>query len=142
MKQGDVDDRSHRGHPLCEFCEQRYMDNDELYRHLRRDHLFCHFCDADGYHQYYSSYDYLREHFGKQHFLCEEVGCAEQEFTGVFRTEIDLKAHKYAVHGKQLGKAAAKQARTLEVKFHLAPRPNRNTRFSSGKKKVQGIRKG
>lgn len=29
------------------------MDNDELFRHLRKDHLFCHFCDADGLHQYY-----------------------------------------------------------------------------------------
>jgi hypothetical protein len=52
-RKGDPDDRSHRGHPLCEFCDQRYMDNDELFRHLRRDHLFCHFCDADGFHQYY-----------------------------------------------------------------------------------------
>ncbi|KAG8284437.1 hypothetical protein J6590_102915 [Homalodisca vitripennis] len=52
-RQGDPDNRSHRGHPLCEFCDRRYMDNDELYRHLRRDHLYCHFCDTDGLHQYY-----------------------------------------------------------------------------------------
>lgn len=52
-RKGDPDDRSHRGHPLCEFCDERYMDSDELFRHLRRDHLFCHFCDADGFHQYY-----------------------------------------------------------------------------------------
>nr|CAD7452158.1 unnamed protein product [Timema tahoe] len=54
-RKGDPEDRSHRGHPLCEFCDERYMDTDELYRHLRRDHLFCHFCDADGFHRYYRS---------------------------------------------------------------------------------------
>ncbi|XP_023288987.1 E3 ubiquitin-protein ligase ZNF598 [Orussus abietinus] len=121
-RKGDVDDKSHKGHPLCEFCDQRYMDNDELYRHLRRDHLYCHFCDADGLHQYYSSYDYLREHFRHEHFLCEEGPCAEEKFTSVFRTDIDLRAHKAGIHGKQLGKAAAKQARTLELEFTLAPR--------------------
>lgn len=98
------------------------MDNDELYRHLRRDHLYCHFCDADGLHQYYSSYDYLRDHFRQEHYLCEEGMCAEEKFTSVFRTDIDLKAHKASVHGKQLSKAAAKQARTLELEFTLAPR--------------------
>jgi hypothetical protein len=38
-----------------------------------------------------SSYDYLRQHFRSEHFLCEEGGCVEEKFTSVFRTEIDLK---------------------------------------------------
>ncbi|GLH02957.1 E3 ubiquitin-protein ligase ZNF598 [Gryllus bimaculatus] len=122
-RKGDPDDRSHRGHPLCEFCDQRYMDNDELFRHLRRDHLFCHFCDADGFHRYYSSYDYLRDHFRADHFLCEEGSCMDEKFTSAFRSEIDLKAHRASVHGRTMGKAAAKQARTLELEFTLAPRP-------------------
>ncbi|KOC65197.1 Zinc finger protein 598 [Habropoda laboriosa] len=121
-RKGDIDDKSHKGHPLCEFCDQRYMDNDELFRHLRRYHLYCHFCDADGLHQYYNSYDYLRDHFRQEHFLCEEEMCVEEKFTSVFRTDIDLKAHKASVHSKQLSKAAAKQARTLELEFTLAPR--------------------
>ncbi|XP_011501913.1 PREDICTED: zinc finger protein 598 [Ceratosolen solmsi marchali] len=122
QSKGDQDDKSHKGHPLCEFCDQRYMDVDELYRHLRRDHLFCHFCDADGFHQYYNSYDYLRKHFQTEHHLCEEGSCISEPLTSVFRTDIDLRAHKAKKHGKQLGKAAAKQARTLELEFTLAPR--------------------
>lgn len=51
--QGDPDDTSHRGHPLCKFCDERYLDNDELLKHLRRDHYFCHFCDSDGAQDYY-----------------------------------------------------------------------------------------
>jgi len=47
-RKGDSDDTSHRGHPLCEFCTVRFFDKDELYKHLRKDHYYCHFCDADG----------------------------------------------------------------------------------------------
>lgn len=90
-RKGDIDDTSHRGHPLCEFCEIRFMDNDDLYRHLRRDHLFCHFCDADGLHHYYDTYDSLREHFQAKHYLCEEGDCIHEKFTSVFRSDIDLK---------------------------------------------------
>ncbi|KAF6200717.1 hypothetical protein GE061_005161 [Apolygus lucorum] len=130
---GDPDDRSHRGHPLCEFCDKRYMDTDELYRHLRREHLFCHFCDADGHHCYYKTYDSLREHYRNDHFLCEEGDCYMEKFTSVFRTDIDLKAHKAATHGKGLSKAGLKQARTLDIAFTLAPRPRlqRNNRYQN-----------
>ena len=50
---GDADNRSYRGHPLCRFCDERYMDNDELLRHLRQDHFFCHFCDANNSNEYF-----------------------------------------------------------------------------------------
>jgi len=29
------DDKSHRGHPACEFCDKRFFDPDALYKHLR-----------------------------------------------------------------------------------------------------------
>nr|SVE86595.1 EOG090X01BP [Daphnia similis] len=121
-RKGDPDNTSHRGHPLCNFCDQRYVDADELFRHLRRDHYFCHFCDADGLNQYYCNYEDLRKHFRDAHFLCEEGECKEEKFTCVFRTEIDIRAHKAQTHSLSLGKAAIKQARTLELEFTLAPR--------------------
>nr|SVE75597.1 EOG090X01BP [Daphnia hispanica] len=121
-RKGDPDNTSHRGHPLCNFCDQRYVDADELFRHLRRDHYFCHFCDADGLNQYYCNYEDLRKHFRDAHFLCEEGECKEEKFTRVFRTEIDIRAHKAQTHSHSLGKAAIKQARTLELEFTLAPR--------------------
>lgn len=53
-RKGDADDTSYKGHPLCEFCDKRYFDNDELLKHLRRDHYFCHFCESSGVsNQYY-----------------------------------------------------------------------------------------
>lgn len=73
----------------------------------------------------------MREHFRNEHYLCEEGECAKEEFTAVFRTDIDLKAHKASTHGKLLGKAGTKQARTLEFEFTLAPRPNRQMNFGN-----------
>ncbi|XP_016063468.1 PREDICTED: zinc finger protein 598, partial [Miniopterus natalensis] len=121
--QGDPDDTSHRGHPLCKFCDERYLDNDELLKHLRRDHYFCHFCDSDGAQDYYSDYAYLREHFREKHFLCEEGRCSTEQFTHAFRTEIDLKAHKTACHSRS--RAEARQNRQIDLQFNYTPRHSR-----------------
>ncbi|CAK6963354.1 E3 ubiquitin-protein ligase ZNF598 isoform X2 [Scomber scombrus] len=120
---GDPDDTSHRGHPLCKFCDDRYLDNDELLKHLRRDHYFCHFCDADGSQEYYSDYQYLSEHFRESHYLCEEGRCATEQFTHAFRTEIDYKAHKASSHSKN--RAEARQNRHIDLQFNYAPRQQR-----------------
>ncbi|KFO88084.1 Zinc finger protein 598, partial [Buceros rhinoceros silvestris] len=122
---GDPDDTSHRGHPLCKFCDERYLDNDELLKHLRRDHYFCHFCDSDGAQEYYSDYEYLREHFREKHFLCEEGRCSSEQFTHAFRTEIDYKAHKTACHSKS--RAEARQNRQIDLQFSYAPRHQRRS---------------
>lgn len=121
--QGDPDDTSHRGHPLCKFCDERYLDNDELLKHLRRDHYFCHFCDADGAQEYYSDYQYLMEHFRESHYLCEEGRCSTEQFTHAFRSEIDYKAHKAAAHSKN--RAEARQNRQIDLQFNYAPRQQR-----------------
>ncbi|XP_044768028.1 E3 ubiquitin-protein ligase ZNF598-like isoform X3 [Neomonachus schauinslandi] len=123
--QGDPDDTSHRGHPLCKFCDERYLDNDELLKHLRRDHYFCHFCDSDGAQDYYSDYAYLREHFREKHFLCEEGRCSTEQFTHAFRTEIDLKAHRTACHSRS--RAEARQNRQIDLQFSYAPRHSRRS---------------
>ncbi|XP_006818870.1 E3 ubiquitin-protein ligase ZNF598-like [Saccoglossus kowalevskii] len=119
---GDPEDKSHKGHPLCEFCDERYLDNDELLKHLRREHFFCHFCDVVGSHQYYSDYSILRDHFRESHFLCEEGTCKDEQFTSAFQTEIDLKAHAAVRHSSKMSKAEAKQARHLDVEFNYTPR--------------------
>ncbi|XP_076043290.1 E3 ubiquitin-protein ligase ZNF598 [Oratosquilla oratoria] len=127
-RKGDADDKSHRGHPLCEFCESRFMDNDELFRHLRRDHFFCHFCDADGIYQYYDDYDALREHFRSDHYLCEEGNCIEERFTSVFRTKLDLQAHCTQQHSQNMSKQAARQARTVDIEFTVNHRQDSSQR--------------
>ncbi|XP_070497281.1 E3 ubiquitin-protein ligase ZNF598 [Chironomus tepperi] len=133
---GDPDNKSHKGHPRCDYCELRYLDKDELFRHLRREHYFCHLCDADGVNLFYGTVREMRDHFKAEHYLCEEDDCLEEEFTAVYRTEIDLRAHKATVHSKTMSRMEAKQARTLELDFSYGPRgrgggndSNRNPRI-------------
>ena len=97
---GDTDDTSHRGHPLCQFCDERYFDNDDLLVHLRRDHFFCHLCDRDGRQDYYVNYNDLIQHCREEHFVCEQGACAGEKFTNIFRSELDLQAHEAKVHKK------------------------------------------
>ncbi|KAL7049251.1 hypothetical protein ACKWTF_003642 [Chironomus riparius] len=119
---GDPDNKSHKGHPRCDYCELRYLDKDELFRHLRREHYFCHLCDADGINLFYGTVREMRDHFKAEHFLCEEEDCLEEEFTAVYRTEIDLRAHKATVHSKNMSRMEVKHARTLDLDISYGPR--------------------
>lgn len=116
-RDGDPDDSSHRGHPLCRFCDIRYLDNDVLHAHLRTDHFWCHICESDGKQDYYKNYPLLRQHFKEEHYLCEEGACREEKLTSVFRSKIDLQAHRASTHTRGLSKAEVKQLRQVELGF-------------------------
>lgn len=128
-KYGDPDDKSHRGHPLCQFCDVRYLDDEDLHRHLRKDHYYCHFCDPMGLNMFYDEYKHLRVHFKEAHYLCEDGGCKEEKFTSVFATEIDLQAHRLSFH--RTGKES-KDARVLSLDFSLRPRHSNVPSGSAG----------
>jgi len=125
---GDKEDTSFKGHPLCEYCGIRFLDNDELFKHLRKDHYFCHFCDADGNQLFFAEYKDLRGHFKKDHFLCEEPECEEQKFI-VFRTELDFKAHKLEKHSSS--RSAIRQNRQVDIAFSFNRREGREERDRS-----------
>ena len=129
---GDLDDTSHKGHPLCHFCDIRFLDNDELHRHLRKEHYYCHICEKFGSQEYYPNYDILADHFRLEHFLCEEGECLAEKFM-VFSTEIDMQAHIALKHSQKLSKAQARQARQLQVDIQFAPRPKPQRRTVSGR---------
>ncbi len=61
----------------------------------------------------------MRDHFKADHFLCEEGGCLNEQFTHAFRTELDIKAHRLARHSGGLSKNEARQNRVIEVDFNL-----------------------
>ena len=116
-REGDLDDKSYKGHPLCQFCDDRFLDNDTLHAHLRKAHFWCHFCESEGRQDYYCNYPLLRNHFRSLHFMCEEGPCQQEKFTSVFRSKLDLQAHRATVHTKGVSKAEAKQMRQLDVGF-------------------------
>lgn len=121
-KEGDKDERSHRGHPECKFCNDRFFDNDALLLHLRKNHFWCHFCEHDGKQDYYDVYGDLRKHFSSAHYLCDEGSCRDEKFTSVFRDKIDYQAHKLAAHGKKLSKLEAKEARKIDIDYNFRGR--------------------
>lgn len=92
-----------------------------FFKNLNRRYLI--YCFRD--------YNYLKVHFRKDHYLCEEGDCANEQFIGAFRTEIDLKAHTAIHHSKNKSKAEVRQARTLELEFSYAPHSRSNGNFSS-----------
>ncbi|VDM29988.1 unnamed protein product [Toxocara canis] len=81
------------GHPLCLFCEKRFLDDEFRYKHLRKDHFFCQICDADGFSNYFfPEHKDLLRHYRKQHVICEEGECKQLGIA--FRTDTELKLHK------------------------------------------------
>ena len=99
-RKGDPDDKSHKGHPLCQFCNIRFLDEYELYRHMRREHYMCHICEIDeGCRDFFENIDELVKHYRKKHFLCEHPDCIDNPMTAVFRTELELKIHVAEKHG-------------------------------------------
>lgn len=131
-KFGDADDRSHRGHPLCQFCDERYLDNDELLVHLRKNHFWCYLCEKDGSQDYYPHYNELRKHFKQAHFLCEEGECLHEKFTSVFRMKVDYQAHIAQNHSDKLSKAEARQMRQLDINITFAS-PEESSSIISGR---------
>ena len=120
-REGDSDDLSYKGHPNCEFCDERYLDKDALHTHLRKQHFWCHFCETDGKQDFYPDIHSLRSHFREDHYLCEEGDCRHDVLTSAFRNEIDLKAHCASTHSRGLSKAAVKKMRHLPVEFFVHP---------------------
>ena len=119
---GDPDDKSHRGHPLCEYCDVRFLDDDKLFHHLRTTHYYCHLCDEGESNEFYGTYPDLRVHFKAKHYLCEEGACINEEFTSVFGSQIDFKAHIASVHKDQRSKQQQKKDRQIDLGFQYARR--------------------
>ncbi|CAK8694031.1 unnamed protein product [Clavelina lepadiformis] len=121
-RSGDPDDTSHRGHPLCQYCDIRYLDDDKLFHHLRTHHYYCHICDAGDNYEFYGTYPDLRKHFKSDHFLCEKDACAEEEFTSVFSTELDFKAHCATAHKDSKSKLQQRMDRQIDLGFQYSRR--------------------
>ncbi|CAF0804025.1 unnamed protein product, partial [Didymodactylos carnosus] len=132
MRYGDKDgDTVFKGHPMCQFCDQSFMDTDQLYKHLRKEHFYCHMCDNDNV--YYSDYELLRDHFRSSHYLCEIGECKDVQFTNAFRNEIDFRAHQANVHSRN--RAEARQFGTIPMEFQLTSRDHYHSHHSNNRRR-------
>lgn len=98
---------------MTRFCNHRYLDNDELLRHLRMHHCSCRICDQvneeEKNYQFYawvellgheflfvesnfidSDKNSLLEHQRDNHHPCEHPGCMDLDQIPVFKNDIDL----------------------------------------------------
>ncbi|RDA86301.1 hypothetical protein CP532_5675 [Ophiocordyceps camponoti-leonardi (nom. inval.)] len=112
-KPGAVDQTGFKGHPLCEFCTQRFYDDDKLYEHCRAKHERCFLCDRSNTQKphYYRDYNALEQHFRRDHFLCPKKECLDNKFV-VFESQMDLQAHAISVH---LGDTVGRDARLVDM---------------------------
>ncbi|GKV46400.1 hypothetical protein SLEP1_g53386 [Rubroshorea leprosula] len=102
------------GHPLCEFCQNPFYGDNELYLHMSTEHYTCHICQRQhpGQHEYYRNYDDMEIHFRQEHFLCEDEDCLSKKFV-VFSTNSELKRHTAIEHGGR--KSRSKRNATLQI---------------------------
>ncbi|PFH60017.1 hypothetical protein XA68_11570 [Ophiocordyceps unilateralis] len=118
MRRGDdrpgaADQTGFKGHPLCEFCTERFYDDDKLYEHCRTKHERCFICDRSNSQKphYYRDYDALEQHFRKDHFPCLQKECLDNKFV-VFESRMDLQAHAISAH---LGETVGRDARLVDM---------------------------
>ncbi|KAK6037943.1 zinc finger, C2H2 type [Cooperia oncophora] len=97
IRTGDRDDKSLKGHPSCLFCDQRFFDEEFRYRHLRKEHFFCQFCETEGKHLnvFFGGHAELLDHYKEKHFLCDFEECRAMGIA--FSNQMDLNLHKVRV---------------------------------------------
>jgi len=78
----------------------------------------------------HSDYPLLQEHFKKAHILCEEGECRDAQFTNVFRSDIDYRAHWSQKHSAGVGRQQARQMRQIDISVDFAD--SRNVAANSG----------
>ncbi|XP_074575707.1 uncharacterized protein LOC141832123 isoform X2 [Curcuma longa] len=106
------------GHPMCEFCRNRFYGDNELYIHMSTEHYTCHICQRQhpGQYDYFRDYNDLEMHFRQEHFLCENEACLEKKFV-VFQTEAEMKRHNALEHGGHMSRSKRNAALRIPTSF-------------------------
>ncbi|KAN0062935.1 hypothetical protein ACQY0O_004756 [Thecaphora frezii] len=107
-------------HGHCEYCNQYFYSDDELFVHMRDRHEQCHICKARGTEaerwRYFRNYAQLERHFQHDHYLCQNPECLEKKFV-VFENDMDFKAHQLSEHANELTSREKREAVRIEANF-------------------------
>ncbi|XP_021281639.1 E3 ubiquitin-protein ligase HEL2-like [Herrania umbratica] len=106
------------GHPMCEFCQNPFYGENELYLHMSTEHYTCHICQRrhPGQYEYYRNYDDMEIHFRQEHHLCEDEACLAKKFI-VFASESELKRHNAVEHGGRMSRSKRNAALQIPISF-------------------------
>ncbi|KAB2059331.1 hypothetical protein ES319_A11G294400v1 [Gossypium barbadense] len=102
------------GHPMCEFCQNPFYGENELYLHMSTEHFTCHICQRQ--YEYYRNYDDMEIHFSREHHLCEDETCRAKKFV-VFATQSELKRHNTLEHGGRMSRSKRHAALQIPISF-------------------------
>ncbi|KAH7835416.1 hypothetical protein Vadar_025994 [Vaccinium darrowii] len=107
-----------KGHPMCEFCQNPFYGDSELYTHMSTEHYTCHICQRQRPEQYdyYRNYDDLEIHFRREHFLCEDEACLAKKFI-VFPNESEMKRHNAMEHGGHMSRSQRNVTLQIPISF-------------------------
>ncbi|KAI6183510.1 RING-type E3 ubiquitin transferase [Aphelenchoides bicaudatus] len=87
------------GHPKCDFCNARFFDVEELYKHSRKEHFYCGICsETVGTNSFFKTIKQLHGHYKTKHHPCLDPECVDLGI--VFSDEFDLNVHKTERHGE------------------------------------------
>ena len=108
--------RHRKTHPMCEFCNEHYLDDEELFAHLSEQHEVCNLCDEA--HQYFESPATLAEHYSSAHHPCPR-GC--NAGLCAFRSKEGLQEHMLRAHASEMSRAERARLRQLDqIEFTFA----------------------
>jgi hypothetical protein len=109
-----------KDHKYCDFCNANFYSSDELYVHMRDRHEQCFICrkDDERREEYQRDYKMLERHFKTEHYMCDSKDCLEKKFV-VFESEMDYKAHQVAEHGAELSSREKRDALRVTANFRF-----------------------
>ncbi|VEL26225.1 unnamed protein product [Protopolystoma xenopodis] len=84
------------GHPLCDFCDSRFYEYEDLVEHVHSIHFTCEVCHGAGQLEVFRDRDELNRHYTTYHFTCQE--CQDAGTMVVFSTLNQLGMHRLQEH--------------------------------------------
>ncbi|TGZ73472.1 hypothetical protein CRM22_001493 [Opisthorchis felineus] len=111
------DKQRKRGHPLCDFCEERFYEMEDLISHIRDRHFLCDLCMTTGKFEVFREQWELLQHYSDAHHLCAE--CRAQQRISCFLTSDRLGLHRFQEHPNEV---ANDPNSWLPVSIQLPPR--------------------
>eukprot|EP00435_Cladocopium_sp_Y103_P016000 s699_g3.t5 len=87
-------------HPRCQFCKQRFFNEEGLLAHMYRRHVVCQLCDSLGQkNEFYLNLKCLSRHYQERHYVCAHKDCEHGGYRQTaFAEERALIEHYEKVH--------------------------------------------
>ncbi|GAV08691.1 hypothetical protein RvY_18348 [Ramazzottius varieornatus] len=99
MEEGDPTDKRIPAHPQCRLCKYRGFDQDDLYKHSKKNHQLCWICERTTnkvvfFHDFFQLY----EHMADCHYVCKLCSNPAEAKVVSFLDEQDQAIHTAAEH--------------------------------------------